>query len=232
MGIRPGEPRPGMIEGRRVWDAHFGMTGTNGSSPQRRLRLGCPSACSIVIVAFLAAPAWSADDAAGLAFFETKIRPVLVERCHECHSSQSKKPKGGLLLDTRDGIRRGGHSGAAVVPGNVEESLLFQAITGADGVDAMPPKGRLPDSTIADFRRWILMGAPDPRHGTSPGQGIRTRDGQESRLVVAAAADSVPRFPRSSPRSRVGRGPRSITSSSTSSRSMACIPLPKPTAAP
>jgi Protein of unknown function (DUF1553)/Protein of unknown function (DUF1549)/Planctomycete cytochrome C len=131
----------------------------------RRSRLGYRSACSIVILAVLAVPAWSADDAAGLAFFETKIRPVLVERCHECHSSQSKKPKGGLLLDSRDGIRKGGHSGAAVVPGNVEESLLIQAITGAEGLDAMPPKGRLPDSTIADFRRWIKLGAPDPRHG-------------------------------------------------------------------
>ena len=134
----------------------------------RRSRLGYPSACSIVIFATMAAPAWSADDAAGLAFFETKIRPVLVERCHECHQSQQshqKKPKGGLLVDTRDGIRKGGHSGAAVVPGNVEESLLLQAILGAEGVVAMPPKGRLSDSTIADFRRWILMGAPDPRHG-------------------------------------------------------------------
>ena len=64
--------------------------------------------CSIIVMlAFSAPAARAADDAAGVAFFESKIRPVLVERCHECHSSQAKKLKGGLRLDTRDGDSAG-----------------------------------------------------------------------------------------------------------------------------
>ena len=78
--------------------------------------------------------------AAGLAFFETKIRPVLVERCYKCHSANSEKLKGGLLLDTRAGIRKGGDSGHAVVPGDVRGSLLIEAIRYGDEDLAMPPK--------------------------------------------------------------------------------------------
>ncbi len=113
--------------------------------------------------------AGAADDPADMAFFESKIRPVLVERCQECHSSTLKKPKGNLRLDTREGIRKGGSSGPAVVPGDLESSVLFQAITAAEGYEPMPPKGKekLPRAVIADFRRWILMGAPDPRDGSA-----------------------------------------------------------------
>ncbi len=140
---------------------------------RRRSRLARPAACSIVIIAFLAAPASSADDAAGLAFFETKIRPVLVERCHECHSSQSKKPKGGLLLDTREGIRKWRSYRRRHRARQRRREPVVSGDQGADGVDAMPPKGRLPDSTIADFRRWILMACARPSAGTGPGQDIR-----------------------------------------------------------
>ncbi len=122
---------------------------------------------SIVFLACFSFPVHAADDAAGVSFFESKIRPVLIERCHECHSSQAKKLKGGLRLDSREGIRTGGDTGPAIVPGDLDESLLYQAITGATGVDAMPPKGRLPANVVADFRQWIKMGAPDPRDGKS-----------------------------------------------------------------
>lgn len=82
-------------------------------------------------------------DKAALAFFETKIRPVLVKDCYSCHSAETKKgPKGGLFLDTRDGLLRGGDSGKAVVPGKPTESLLLNALHG-DGVAEMPPKGKL-----------------------------------------------------------------------------------------
>ena len=107
------------------------------------------------------------DEAAGIAFFESKIRPVLVERCYECHSGQAKKLRGGLRLDTREGIRAGGDTGPAVVPGKPDESLLFQAITSAKGIEPMPPKGSLPSKVVADFSQWIKMGAPDPRDGKS-----------------------------------------------------------------
>ena len=99
---------------------------------------------------------------AGLEFFEKRIRPVLVEHCYECHS-QGKKKQGGLLLDTRAGIRRGGDTGPAIVPSKPEESLLISAIRHQDF--EMPPKGKLPGRVIRDFVRWVQIGAPDPREG-------------------------------------------------------------------
>ncbi|KAA5541117.1 DUF1553 domain-containing protein [Roseiconus nitratireducens] len=96
-----------------------------------------------------------------LAFFETKIRPVLIRECYGCHSQQSGQSKGGLRLDSRTALRNGGDSGPAVVPGDLESSLLFGAITHTDMV--MPPRSKLDDTEIADFRRWILDGAADPR---------------------------------------------------------------------
>src|SRR5271169_4149081 len=82
----------------------------------------------------------SEPDRAGSDFFETKVRPVLVEHCYACHSSQAKKLKGGLLLDTIEGMRKGGKSGAAVVPGKPEESLLVEAVHYDDELLRMPPK--------------------------------------------------------------------------------------------
>ncbi len=102
-------------------------------------------------------------DAAGIAFFEKKIRPVLAKHCYECHSEAAKKAEGGLLLDTRAGLHRGGDSGAAVVPGNIAESWLFDAVKYE--TFEMPPDGQLSKEIIADFRKWIEMGAPDPRDG-------------------------------------------------------------------
>ncbi len=101
-----------------------------------------------------------------VAFFEKKIRPVLVSKCYSCHQDDGKKtPKGGLVLDTREGTRAGGESGPAVVPGNVRKSLLVQAMKGAGNSKQMPPKEKLSAEVIADFEKWIEMGAPDPRGG-------------------------------------------------------------------
>jgi hypothetical protein len=103
-----------------------------------------------------------------LAFFEKKIRPILVQHCYECHSAAAEKSKGGLLVDTREGLRAGGDSGHAVVPGSLSESLLLTAIRWQDKDLQMPPEkngGKLPDEVVADFERWILMGAPDSRDG-------------------------------------------------------------------
>ncbi|HKB04546.1 MAG TPA: DUF1553 domain-containing protein [Gemmataceae bacterium] len=97
-----------------------------------------------------------------LAFFEKKIRPVLVGQCYQCHSEDAKKEKGNLLLDTRDGIRKGGDTGPAVVPGNPARSLLLKAIKQA-GELKMPPKAKLSDEVVADFEKWIATGAADPR---------------------------------------------------------------------
>ena len=102
----------------------------------------------------------------GTAFFEKKIRPVLAAKCYSCHSAEAVKKrnlKGELQLDTRAGIRAGGESGPAVVPGKVDESLIIESIRRESF--EMPPDETLPDETIADFVRWIEMGAPDPRDG-------------------------------------------------------------------
>ncbi|OYW20085.1 MAG: hypothetical protein B7Z55_07800, partial [Planctomycetales bacterium 12-60-4] len=101
---------------------------------------------------------------ADTAFFEAKIRPVLVKHCYECHSVESGKSKGGLTLDTRQGIRAGGDTGPAVVPGESEKSLLLTAIKHSDPDLEMPPKKpQLSKAVIADFETWIKAGAADPR---------------------------------------------------------------------
>ena len=98
-----------------------------------------------------------------LKFFESNIRPVLATHCYECHSTSSGKIRGGLKVDSREALLRGGDSGPAVVPNSLERSLLYQALSSGDDVSPMPPKGKLPQAVIDDFRKWILMGAPDPR---------------------------------------------------------------------
>ena len=107
-------------------------------------------------------------DAKGLALFETKIRPVLVKECYSCHSAEAvknKKLRGGLLLDTREATRKGGDGGPAVVPGDPKKSLLLTALRHEGTVEKMPPRGKLSDEVVADFAKWIELGAPDPRDG-------------------------------------------------------------------
>ncbi len=98
-----------------------------------------------------------------LAFFESKIRPILADACYECHSNEGGRVKGGLALDSRDAMLLGGDSGEVIVPGDAEDSLLWVAINYEDADYEMPPKQKLPDHVIADFKKWIEMGAPDPR---------------------------------------------------------------------
>lgn len=99
--------------------------------------------------------------------FEKRIRPVLIERCHKCHSSQTPKPKGGLRLDQKSGLLDGGDSGPSVDLRDVDNSLLLKAISWSDGVPEMPPDSKLPDTVIADFREWISQGAAFPGDSTS-----------------------------------------------------------------
>ena len=104
----------------------------------------------------------TADDA-GYEFFEKRIRPVLTEHCVECHSADSRKLGGSLLLDSRDGIKAGGESGPVLDPGKPDSSLLIKAVRYTDDDVKMPPKGKLPAAAIADLEAWVRMGAPDPR---------------------------------------------------------------------
>lgn len=115
--------------------------------------------------------------AKGVEFFEGKIRPVLAQRCYSCHSATAKEVKGGLLLDTREGLRKGGESGSAVVPGDPEESLLIQAIR--HETYEMPPGDKLADNVIADFEKWIEMGAPDPRSKSDANKKISLADARK-----------------------------------------------------
>jgi hypothetical protein len=111
-------------------------------------------------------------------FFESKVRPVLVEHCYACHSSQARKLKGGLRLDSADGVRKGGDTGSAVIPGKPAESLLIRAIRHEDEQTKMPPKGKLPDATIALLEQWVKAGAVVPSSRPTPvPTGARTKAG-------------------------------------------------------
>ncbi|HYG77668.1 MAG TPA: DUF1553 domain-containing protein [Planctomycetota bacterium] len=126
----------------------------------------------LLLISLLSLRAQASDEADGIAFFEKRIRPVLVERCYECHSVQAKKSKGGLLLDSRKGLLTGGNTGAAVVPRQLDKGTLLNAIRYKDEDTQMPPKGKLSAEQIADFETWIKMGAPDPREEDA-GSGTR-----------------------------------------------------------
>ncbi|MBI5775368.1 MAG: DUF1553 domain-containing protein [Verrucomicrobia bacterium] len=122
-----------------------------------------------------------AGDAAGTEFFEAKIRPLLVEHCYECHSAESKKGvKGGLRLDSRDGVLQGGDTGPALVPGNPDASLLIRAVRYQDDKLQMPPKNKkLPAEQIAALEAWVKMGAPDPRSGEIQNSKFRIQNSKE-----------------------------------------------------
>jgi hypothetical protein len=95
-------------------------------------------------------------------FFEKRVRPVLIEHCGKCHGNDARKIKGGLRVDSRAAILKGGDSGPALVPGQPAKSRLIEAL-GYKNVDLqMPPKGKLPDAVIVDIAAWVQGGAPWP----------------------------------------------------------------------
>ena len=129
--------------------------------------------CMSVVLLLPAGVSLADDEPAGIDFFEKRIRPVLVQHCYDCHSADAKALKAGLLLDSRDGWKRGGDSGPAIVPGKPGDSLLIKALKYEDGME-MPPKGKLSEEVVADFAKWIEQGAPDPR--TAPAKAIARRE--------------------------------------------------------
>jgi hypothetical protein len=160
-----------------------------------------PLPAAIVMAAFWCLPssAFAQKDDAKTAFFESKIRPVLIKECYSCHSAEAvkaKKLRGGLQLDTREGIRKGGDAGPAVVPGDPKKSLLLAAMRHDATVEKMPPNGKLTDAVIADFTKWIEQGATDPREGgVLPGKRpIDLAEGRKFwsfRPLLAAAPPTV-----------------------------------------
>ena len=108
-------------------------------------------------------------------FFEKQVRPVLVERCYECHSAE-KKTKGGLALDTREATLKGGDTGPALVAGDPEKSLLIEAVRYANHDLQMPPKKRLSEGEVKVLEAWVKMGAPDPREAAPAVKVAKTID--------------------------------------------------------
>jgi hypothetical protein len=120
----------------------------------------------VLIVFISVGPLYAADREplpGELDFFESRIRPILVNHCYKCHSESSKQAKGGLRLDSRESVIKGGDSGPAVVPGHVNESLIIQAVAYDGGFYDMPPSGKLSEIQISDLKKWVQSGAADPR---------------------------------------------------------------------
>jgi hypothetical protein len=116
-----------------------------------------------------ATPPTPGEAAAGIDFFEKRVRPVLVEHCLPCHGPE--KQRSGLRLDRMEDISKGGDRGPAVVAGSAKDSPLVQAIRYDDADLSMPPKGKLDDRKIADLTAWVQMGAPAPRASDEPAAG-------------------------------------------------------------
>src|SRR5436190_18678656 len=107
-------------------------------------------------------------------FFENRIRPILVERCYQCHSAEKKQSKGGLKLDSRDDVLKGGHGGPAVIPGRPEGSLLIRAIRRTDKDLKMPPAAddALTPAQVQDFVAWVKLGLPFPGPAGAPSPDV------------------------------------------------------------
>ncbi|MBK7876441.1 MAG: DUF1549 domain-containing protein [Planctomycetes bacterium] len=121
-----------------------------------------PLAARLLLLALQAPPASDVE------FFEARIRPLFVTHCYECHSTEAGKAKGGLKLDTGAALAAGGDSGAVLVPGDPDASLLVTAVRYGDLSLQMPPKAKLSEREIADLVEWVRRGAHDPRAEDAP----------------------------------------------------------------
>ncbi|MCB1275928.1 PSD1 and planctomycete cytochrome C domain-containing protein [Prosthecobacter sp.] len=121
---------------------------------------------TLALHAGIAGAAAPADDAK-IAFFEKTIRPILIKRCYECHSVESGKSKGGLLIDSREAILKGGDTGPALVAGNPDKSHIIESVRYKNEDLQMPPKGALPAAEVKALEEWVQMGAPDPREAVA-----------------------------------------------------------------
>jgi hypothetical protein len=139
-----------------------------------------------------AADAPSRTSAADYSFFEAKVRPFLVEHCHACHSTKTRKQRGGLLLDSQAGIRKGGDNGPLVVPGDPEKSRLIQAVRYQDPSLQMPPKKQLSRREIAVLEEWVRRGAAIPEDAATRPQGGDVSEGKKFWSLQPPRAVSPP----------------------------------------
>ncbi|MEY5024746.1 MAG: hypothetical protein RLZZ244_274 [Verrucomicrobiota bacterium] len=129
-----------------------------------------------------------------LHFFESKVRPLLVERCYKCHSEDGDN-EGDLTLDTRQGWQTGGRSGPAIIPGKPEESLLIGSLSHENRELKMPPKKKLAPAEVEILTQWVAMGAPDPREGSSPAKPTSVAPTTDAKHFWAFQAVSRPTIP-------------------------------------
>jgi hypothetical protein len=127
-------------------------------------------------------------------YFENQVRPLLHARCYKCHSIEAGKRKGGLYLDSRDGWATGGDSGPAITPGDPSKSLLIRAISYQDPDLQMPPKSKLTEEELGIFKKWVELGAPDPRTGSSRkvGQKLDIEEGRRFWSFLPIADPDIP----------------------------------------
>lgn len=161
------------------------------SSLQRFLQTAALAALGL----FGSASSLLANDQEKVDFFESRIRPVLIEHCYACHSAESGTAEGLLYLDSKNGWEKGGESGPALVPGQVEQSLLLLAIRRSDKDLAMPPDYELPPQVVQDFSTWILMGAVDPRDSVATPLSEEVDTKQRELTPKEQWAFSVPQKP-------------------------------------
>ncbi len=129
--------------------------------PDLRSRLLPRQLCLVASLFVCASPVLAGGtDEAGASFFESRVRPLLVEHCYRCHSAKAEKVKAGLLVDSREGLLKGGESGPGLVLGQPERSRLIEAVRYANPELQMPPRGRLSAEQVADLVRWVELGAP------------------------------------------------------------------------
>lgn len=136
------------------------------------------------------------EGASSSAYFETHVRPILVQRCYSCHSEQSGKREGGLFLDAAEAWLEGGERGAAIIPGDADGSLMIQAVRYTDADFSMPPTEKLGDEQIAVLEEWVRMGAPAPagRYAAplaAPSDPVAGRDHWAMRPLAAGDVPAV-----------------------------------------
>ncbi|MCE9607479.1 MAG: DUF1549 domain-containing protein [Planctomycetia bacterium] len=137
----------------------------------------------------------AADAAKDAQFFDAAVRPILAKHCFACHSHAAGKDNGGLMLDSRGSMLTGGDSGAALVPGDLKQSLLITAVRYEEDYPRMPPKGKLPDADVAVLVEWVRRGAPWPGDDTKSAARPRGKITDEDRRYWAFQPVREPALP-------------------------------------